>query len=235
MTKNKIKAIEHKFSNQSTDNEHVMTLNGAIGRGGWFYEATSADDVRNALHDVTESTIRIKLNSGGGDVFHGIEIYNYLKDLNKKIIVEVTANAASAASIIAMGADEVIMKTGATMMIHEASTWAEGTKSDIQKTMNALEAIDDSIVSIYQEKTGLSAEEINAFIEAETWFTVEQAVKHGFADSVEVAEEPQVTDPVFTDELINRLAAQITNNLTNKTNDEPFQQPIVAKKQGFIF
>ena len=128
--------IPYQFVNTSNNDEHVMTISGAIGQGGWFYDATSAEDVRNALNGVKASTIRIKLNSGGGDAFDGIEIYNYLKDLDAHVIVEVTALAASAASIIAMGADEIVMRTGSTLMIHEASTFAYGTKSDIQKTHN---------------------------------------------------------------------------------------------------
>ena len=127
--KKKIKNnIPFKFTNNATEDEHVMVISGAIGESGWFYDATSAGDVRNALSGVTASTIRIKLNSGGGDAMDGIEIMNYLKDLDAHVIVEVTALAASAASIIAMGADEVIMRDGATLMIHEDSTFSYGTK-----------------------------------------------------------------------------------------------------------
>lgn len=179
-----------KFTNESTADEHVMVINGAIGESGWFYDATSANDVRKALEGVTASTIRIKLNSGGGDVFEGIEIYNYLKDLSAKVIVEVTSLSASAATLICSGADEVIMRTGSTYMAHEASTMAYGSKTDMQKTMNALEAIDESIVAIYQQKTGLDAQEIRDIMTAETWFTAEEALAKGFVDGIESVEEP---------------------------------------------
>lgn len=183
--------IPYKFVNSAEGDEHVMVIDGAIGESGWFYDATSAKDVRNALDGITASTVRIKLNSGGGDVFDGIEIYNYLKDLKAKVVVEVTALAASAASLIAMGADEIIMKTGATMMIHEASTWAYGNKSDIQKVLNGLEAVDESIISIYTEKTGLDSKKIRNLMESETWFTAEEAVELGFATATATVEEPQ--------------------------------------------
>lgn len=228
--------IPHKFVNQTNEDEHVMVIDGAIGESSWFYEATSAKDVRNALDGVTASTVRIKLNSGGGDVFDGIEIYNYLKDLDVKVIVEVTALAASAASIIAMGADEIIMKTGATMMIHEASTWAYGTKSDIQKTMNALEAIDESIVAIYAEKTGKSAKEIRDLIEAETWFTADEAVTNGFATATDIVEEPEPTAPQNNDDFINTIVEKVTAQLKNSKDDEPTPQPQkVAAKKRVIF
>lgn len=221
--------IPYKFVNQTSADEHIMIIDGAIGESGWFYDATSAKDVRNALDGVTASTVRIKLNSGGGDVFDGIEIYNYLKDLDAKVIVEVTALAASAASIIAMGADEIIMKTGATMMIHEASTVAYGTKSDIQKTMNALEAIDESIVAIYAEKTGKSAKEIRDLIEAETWFTADEAVTNGFATATDIVEEPTPqNDEDFFNKVVNRVVAQL-----KPQNVEPQQEEKTKAKSLF--
>lgn len=96
--------------------------------------------------------ITIKLNSPGGDVFEGVEIYNYLKDHPSKVTVEVTGVAASAATFILSAADEAIMNVGTSVMIHEASTFTWGNKQDIQKTLNALETIDDSILSIYSQK-----------------------------------------------------------------------------------
>ena len=214
--KNRIQNIAHKFHNKSNGEEHEMILSGAIGESGWFYDAISAEDVRSALKDVTASTVRIKLNSGGGDADHGIEIYNYLKDLNKKVIVEVTSLAASAASIIAMGADEVVMRTGSRMMIHEAATLAYGTKGDIQKTLNALETYDESIISIYQQKTGLNRDEISKLVEAETWLTAEQAVEKGFADRVEFETQPENNG--VTDEQIKQIVAAVTNNLQQNMN-----------------
>lgn len=240
MTK-KIQAIPYKFLNQTNGEEHEMIISGAIGKSGWFYTATSAEDVRNALAEITAPTVRIKLNSGGGDADQGIEIYNYLKDLDKHIVVEVTSLAASAASIIAMGADEVIMRTGSRMMIHEAATFAYGTKQDIKKTLNALETYDESIISIYQQKTGNSREEIAKLIEDETWMTAEQAVKDGFADKVEY-EQKEVSEGI-TDKQLQEIINAVTNNIkqNNNQNNEPFPQvpaepePVKTKRNGFIF
>jgi len=236
--KRKIKNnIPFEFVNQTNEDEHVMVISGAIGQGGWFYDATSAEDVRNALDGVKASTIRIKLNSGGGDAFDGIEIMNYLKDLDAHVIVEVTALAASAASILAMGADEIIMRNGSTMMIHEASTMTYGTKSDIQKTMNALEAIDQSLADIYVNKTGLSNEEISEMLKAETWLTGPEAVEKGFATST--AKQATVED---NEELANmkQQMEMMQNELTqlkNKSKEEPTPEPlkVVAMRKGFLF
>lgn len=169
--------------NETKENKHILTLNGFVGGKGWFDdEFISAKDVRKSLDDVTTDIV-IKLNSPGGDVFAGVEIYNYLKSLKNKVTIEVTGVAASAASLIAMSGDEVVMRTGATMMIHEASTFAYGNKKEIQKTLNALEAIDDSIADIYVERTSLSHDEVSNMLNEETWLTADEAIKLGFADT----------------------------------------------------
>ncbi|HHO6115555.1 TPA: head maturation protease, ClpP-related [Staphylococcus aureus] len=183
--------FEHVFFNQTNESkdEHVLVISGAIGESNYFYDATSAKDVRNALNNVEAKTIRIKLNSPGGDAFQGLEIYNYIKDLDAHVIVEVTALAASAGSIIAMGADEIIMRTGSTMMIHNASTFCYGDKEEMQTTYDRLEKIDSSIVDVYVSRTGLSKEEVKELLDNETWFTASEAVEKGFANSYETKEK----------------------------------------------
>lgn len=229
--------IPYQFTNESNQDEHVMVISGAIGEGGWFYDATSAQDVRNALDGVDASTIRIKINSPGGSAFDGIEIRNYLKDLKAHVIVEITALAASAASIIAMGADEIVMRTGSTLMIHEASTIAYGTKTDIQKTMNALEAIDESLVDIYVEKTGLSRDEIRDMIVAETWFTAEQALEKGFVDRIESIQEPtqdNKIDESVINSIVERVTAELKMNI-QKEESERAPQHVAAQRKRFLF
>src|SRR5699024_4142898 len=105
------------------------------------------------------------------------------KSLKNKVVVEVTSIAARAASIIAMGADEIRMSNGSQLMIHEASTFAIGMKSEMQKTLNALKLMDNSIVDIYNEKTELDKNEILQLMEKETWFTFVEAVKYKSADN----------------------------------------------------
>ncbi|HCU0805079.1 TPA: Clp protease ClpP [Staphylococcus aureus] len=183
--------FEHAFFNQTNESkdEHILVISGANGESNYFYDATSAKDVRNALKNVEAKTIRIKLNSPGGDAFQGLEIYNYIKDLDAHVIVEVTALAASAGSIIAMGADEIIMRTGSTMMIHNASTFCYGDKEEMQTTYDRLEKIDSSIVDVYVSRTGLSKEEVKELLDNETWLTASEAVEKGFANSYETKEK----------------------------------------------
>src|SRR5699024_2698345 len=174
-------------------------------------EFINIDSVSESLEGVT-GDITIRLNSGGGDVFEGIEIYNYLKNLENKIIIEVTALAASAASIIAMAGDEIKMCTGSTMMIHEASTIAFGTKSDIQKVLNSLETIDESIVSIYAERTKADVETVKGWVEDETWFTADEAIEVGLADGKR--EKEKVENVVEFD--TEKIAEMVMNQFEQK-------------------
>lgn len=169
-----------QFKNEIKDNTHILTLNGVVASDE-FDNTISSKFVENSL-DGTDKDIVIKLASAGGDAFEGINIYNYLKSLKNNVTIEITSIAASAASLIAMAADKVIMHNGANMMIHEASTMAFGNKSDIQKTLNALESVDTSIVDIYHERTGIDKTELSRMMVNETWLTADEAVNKKFAD-----------------------------------------------------
>ena len=189
MTTNKevLNRITPVIKNEVTDSEHILTLSGVVAKDSIFDhdgDLINMKAISDSLESIGNRKLLIKLNSYGGDAFEGIEIYNYLKSLKNKVVVEVTSIAASAASIIAMGADEIRMSNGSQLMIHEASTFAVGTKSEMQKTLNALKSMDNSIVDIYHEKTGLDKTEILQLMEEETWFTSEEAVKYKFADNV---------------------------------------------------
>lgn len=250
----KLKNVPFEFKNEATETGHVLTLSGAVRKRYWTDDdAVSAKLVRDSLEGV-DKPILIKLNSPGGDVFEGIEIYNYLKNHNQSVTVEITGVAASAASIIAMGADNIIMNTGTSLMIHEASTWTFGNKSDIQKTLNALETIDDSLVAVYVERTGLDAEEISDLLKAETWMTADEAVEKGFADEVrkapkaepkgEAKKEEKVNNKVVlnvdTSEIIDRLddlTKRIEDAIKSKTPkqaEEPVAKPrnLMSKLRG---
>ena len=203
----KTKKVPFQFKNELKNGKHVLTLSGNVRKKYWSDDdVINAKDVRETLDAVSEDIV-IKLNSPGGDVFEGIEIYNYLKDHPSNVTVEVTGVAASAATFIVAGADEVIMNIGTSLMIHEASTFAWGNKSDIQKTLNALETIDDSILSIYSEKTGQSNEQLEEWMNEEKWFTADEAVEFGFADSVKRDNAESVESEESIEDIINSKVA----------------------------
>lgn len=203
----KTKKVPFQFKNEVKNGKHVLTLSGNVQKKYWRDDdVINAKDIRESLESVTDDIV-IKLNSPGGDVFEGIEIYNYLKDHPSNVTVEVTGVAASAATFITAGANEVIMNVGTSLMIHEASTFAWGNKSDIQKTLNALGTIDESILSIYSEKTGQSNEQLEEWMNEEKWFTADEAVEFGFADSVKRDNAESVESEESIEDIINSKVA----------------------------
>lgn len=213
------KKVPFQFTNEIQNGKHILTLSGNVQKKYWRDDdVINAKDIRESLDKVTDDIV-IKLNSPGGDVFEGIEIYNYLKDHPSNVTVEVTGLAASAATFIIAGADEVIMNVGTSLMIHEASTFAWGNKQDIQKTLNALETIDDSILAIYSDKTGQSADQLREWMNEEKWFTADEAVEFGFANSIKRSESEE--EPKDITELIQNAVAFAMSEFKMTLNEKP--------------
>lgn len=210
--------IEHEFKAEAIGDSTEITIYGDIGES-WWGESISANDIKEALASVTTDTIVVRLNSPGGDAFDGITIYNQLKNHNAKVTIYVDGLAASAASIIAMAADELIMNTGSMLMIHEASTFTWGTKADIKKTLNALEGIDKSLADIYMTRYQGERSEIDTMIQNETWFTSNEAVEIGLADKV---------NEVSDDSDAEVDAEEFKNNVLKKFRNENMSGQIVA-------
>ncbi|MED4172366.1 Clp protease ClpP [Halalkalibacterium halodurans] len=221
---NEIEDIEHEFKSETAGDKTEITIYGAIG-SYWFMDSTSASDIKNVLKDNESKEIVIHLNSGGGDAFDGIAIYNQLKNHDAKIIVHIDGFAASAASIIAMAADELIMHTGTMMMIHEASTVAWGTKKEVRSALNALEGLDKSLVDIYMTRFKGERSEMETFIENETWFTVDEAVAVGLADKVADPDEDRADPEAFKNSVLARFQKQPVAS-ANKNLLERFKRPV---------
>lgn len=150
-----------------------------------------------ALDDLAGARrISIRLNSPGGDAFMGISIMNALKRHKAKITIHVDALAASAASIIAMGGDKLVMHEGAMLMIHRAWTIAMGNSADLLGVSEALAKIDDNLRDIYHRKSGIDKAEIMQMIDAETWLTAAEAVNIGLADETDAMVDAKAALPV---------------------------------------
>jgi len=161
-----------------------IVLYAPIGESFWG-DSISAKQFSDELKklDASVNEISVRINSPGGDVFHGIAIYNRLKQHKAKIIVYVDGLAASIASIIALAGDEVIMGEGALYMIHKPWSFAMGNSNDFEETINRLLDVEEQLVSIYAKKTKIDRNEIKKMLSDETWMDAEQAVEKGFADS----------------------------------------------------
>jgi ATP-dependent protease ClpP protease subunit len=129
-------------------------------------------------------TIHLRINSPGGDVFDGRAIANALTQHPAHVVAHIDGHAASAATYVALAADEVEIADGGFFMIHNAWTVALGNANDFEATAGILRKVDASIVADYQRKTGKSPETISEWMDAETWFTAEEAVEHGFVDRI---------------------------------------------------
>lgn len=148
--------------------------------GFWGVSAKSVIDALASVADVP--TVHIRINSPGGDVFEGRAIVEAIKRFAGKTIAHVDSLAASAATSIAIAADEVEIATGAFFMIHNASAMVWGDKAAMRDTADLLEKVEGTIIADYIAKTGQDAAAITAWMDAETWFTADEAIANGFVD-----------------------------------------------------
>ncbi len=132
----------------------------------------------------TVSTIHVRLNSYGGDVFEGLAIYRLLADHQATVVSFIDGIAASIASVIAMAGDEIRIAEAGEIMIHEAWTVAVGPAAEMRAAADHLEATTSSIADVYAARTGQTKDQIQAWMAAETTFQSADAVKHGFAQVV---------------------------------------------------
>ena len=128
--------------------------------------------------------ITVWINSPGGDCVAAAQIYNMLMDYKGNVTVKIDGIAASAASVIAMAGTEVLMSPVSTMMIHNPATVAMGDHNEMQKAIEMLNEVKESIINAYEIKTGLSRAKLSHLMDSETWMNASKAVELGFADGI---------------------------------------------------
>ena len=211
-----------------------IEVKGAIIPDGdqWIYDwfevpATSAGKVSKLLNQAQDGEeIEVLINSGGGSVFAGSEIYTTLKSYTKgKVTGKVTGIAGSAASVIAMGCTELQMSPTAQIMIHNASGGFEGDYREMELGADILKSINDSIANAYQIKTGKPHAELLKMMNNESWLNAQKTVELGFADKVMFSDEAQFTNEVKTDKngllpkaVLDKMRAELKGkNIENST------------------
>lgn len=161
--------------------EASISILGEIG-GGDFGDGVTSRRIAGALRSIGEREVRVDINSPGGDFFEGVAIYNMLREHKAKVTVNVLGLAASAASVIAMAGDDIrVAKTG-FIMIHNAWGFTIGNRHDMLAAAATMEPFDRAMRDLYADRSGARADEVEAWMDAETFFTGEDAVKAGFAD-----------------------------------------------------
>lgn len=128
--------------------------------------------------------ITVWINSPGGDCVAAAQIYNMLMDYKGDVTVKIDGIAASAASVIAMAGTKVLMSPVSMMMIHNPMTVAFGNSDEMQRAIEMLSSVKDSIINAYEIKTGLSRAKLSHLMDAETWMDANKAVELGFADEI---------------------------------------------------
>lgn len=168
------------FSNlASTETPATLSIFDEIG----FWGVQAKDFIRD-LSAVQSKVLNVEINSPGGDVFAGLAIFNALRSSGKEIVVTVMGVAASAASLIAMAGDRIVMPKNTFMMIHNPWSMAIGNADELRDTADTLDKIGSSLRMTYSARTGLPEDEIAAMLATDTWLTADEALEKGFASEV---------------------------------------------------
>ena len=148
------------------------------------YWGVSAKAVAEALRSAGDAPVTIRINSGGGDAFEGRAIASLIRSYKGPTRAIVDGVAASAASTIAIAAQSLAMADGAFLMVHCAWTFAMGNAADLEQTAKLLAKVDGELAADYARRSGATLAQAEAWMAAETWFTAQEAVDAGLANSV---------------------------------------------------
>ena len=221
--------MKRKFWNwvkNEGEETRTLYLSGEISDETWFGDEVTPrlfkDELMAGSGDIT-----LWINSPGGDVFAAAQIYNMLMDYPGHVTVKIDGLAASAASVIAMAGSQVEMSPVAMMMIHNPITVAIGDSKEMQKAMDMLSEVKESIVNAYEIKTGLSRNKISRLMDAESWFNAKKAVELGFADSILYTDDKTENDINVDAMLFSRAA--VTNSLLTKLSVKKTKEPVPNK------
>ena len=163
--------------------ERTLFLNGTIAEESWFDDDVTPQLFKDELN-AGSGDITVWINSPGGDCVAAAQIYNMLSNYKGKVTVKIDGIAASAASVIAMAGDTVLVSPVSMLMIHNPATIAWGDHAEMQKAIDMLSEVKESIINAYVLKTGLSRPKLSHLMDAETWMDANKAVELGFADEI---------------------------------------------------
>lgn len=180
--------IQRHYACSNASDSATVWLYDVIGADAWG--GISAAQFVQDLSRIQAPVIHLRINSPGGDVFDARAMVTALREHPARIVAHIDGLAASAASYIALAADEVQMSDGAFLMIHNAWGIVLGNRHDLLEMAMTLEKVDQSIAADYQRKTGQEAERIQQWMDNETWFTAQEALDAGFVEHIAAADRP---------------------------------------------
>lgn len=212
----------------------------------WFgIPSTSAEDISQALKEANGDDIEIYVNSQGGSVYDGYEIYNMIREYSGNVTFKIVGLAASAASFVCMAGGKCLMSPLSQMMIHNASTSADGPHQTMDSTSNMLQITDHTIAQAYVIKSGKTENEIRNIMENETWLSANQCKDLGLIDGLmfeddsakeDINPAPTIYNFVNDDSFMNTLTQcaskdevkkMVMENMNNFFKDSNSNQPIL--------
>lgn len=216
--------------NSETDEEieeRILELYGTIAEENWF-----DDDITPAMFKeelfAGNGPITIWINSPGGDCIAASQIYTMLMDYRNDVTVKIDGIAASAESVVAMAGTKVLMAPTAMMMIHNPATMAFGDHADMEKAIDMLSEVKESIINAYEIKTSLTRKQLARMMDDTTWMNANKALELGFADGILTDERKAVP----TEDGYEFSASAVERTLINKINNTASHKQIENKPKG---
>lgn len=219
-----------QVKNSVNNNAEILIYGAIASESSWLSDDTSPQAFADDLLSLNGRDVTVRINSGGGDVFAAHAISNQLIDYKGEVTVIIDGLAASAATIVAMAGDKIIMPKNAMMMIHNPMIYMGDycTADELTSTANALDKIKGSIISAYQKRCNLKAEKLAELMDAETWLTADECVNYGFADEISGKLDPVLNNNILivnkveydldkfknADKIKNRIESEETQNMT---------------------
>ncbi|MBQ3503681.1 MAG: Clp protease ClpP [Oscillospiraceae bacterium] len=174
----------------------VIVPNNELFAYEWFgLDATAPKNVQQVLQEAKGDNVDVIINSNGGDVQAGVEIYTMLREYRGKVRIRIQSFAASAAAVISQ-AGESEMSPAGLFMIHNVSGGAKGDYRAMDHASQTLSTANHALAAAFAAKSGKTEKEVLELMDREAWFTAEQAVREGFVDRIMFTENSQNSNPV---------------------------------------
>ncbi len=174
--------------------DNVITMFDVIGEDWWTGGGVTAKKVASQLRAIGDRPVEVQINSGGGDMFEGLAIYNVLREHPQPITMKVMGMAASAASVIAMAGDSVQIGAASFIMIHNCWVIASGNRHDFAEVAAYLAPFDQAMADVYAARSGQTTADCAKWMDQESWLSGSLAIERGFADELLAADQMKVDE-----------------------------------------
>lgn len=192
------------------------------------FDSTCPLDVENVINELNENEeLRIVVNSGGGSVYAGQEIYSKIKKCRNTVTI-IESLAGSAAGVIAMAAKKVQMTPVSMIMIHNVSmSGCRGDYHEHQKAADSLKEMNKALAAAYTEKSGMDLKDVLKMMDKETWLTAERAKEAGFCDEI-ITDSPYITNDAFGMRVTKEMVEEAKAEKEKKNRSEKEKQEILG-------